>query len=216
MKKILLATALMAFRRKHKSDLRLLWVATIGNEINNGDLTGLRVAEEMKGYLKPWLKTDLFWKFQIDPANVGLKENWEGKPWEELSTWNNFRTDRFWEQQFEFDEPNDLPEQLAKAIFTYDGIGWYATRHPVPPDWKGRQIYLRFGAVDESCKVFVNGKPAGERVFKGKNDWKTPFEIRIDPQIDWSRKEQIITVRVQDTGGSGGIWRPVWLVSKNP
>lgn len=210
------AEALTTFRKKHKDDLRLLWVSVIGNEINNGDLTGLRVAEEMKGYLKPWLKTELFWKFQIDPQDVGLKEKWQDKPWDALSQWSDLRTDRFWEQQFAFDEPNNLPEELAGKISDYDGIGWYATRHAVPADWKGRQIFLRFGALDESGRIFVNGQLAGKREFKNKNDWKTPFEIRIDPQINWDRKEQVIVVRVEDSGGVGGIWRPVWIVSKNP
>lgn len=209
------ADALTAFRKQHKDDLHLLWVGVIGNEINNGDLTGLRIADEMKGYLKPWLKTELFWKFQLDPHDVGLKEKWQEKSWEEMAGWSDFRTDRQWERQFEFDEPNNLPEDVAKQIFNYDGVAWYATRHAVPSDWKGRGIFLRFGAVDESCRVYLNGKFVGERVYKNKNDWKTPFEIRIDPYIDWSRERQIITVRVHDQGGSGGIWRPVWIVSKN-
>lgn len=210
------AEALMAFRKKHKDDLRLLWRGIIANEIGNGDLTGLRIADEMRGYAKPWLKTDLFWKFQIDPRDVGLKEKWQDKTWDALSGWSDFRTDRFWERQFELDEPNNLPEELARQIFTYDGIAWYATQHAVPSDWKGREIFLRFGAVDDSCQVFVNGKLAGERIFKEPNDWKTPFEIRIDPYIDWNRDQQLITVRVKDQSGVGGIWRPVWIVSKKP
>ena len=68
--------------------------------------------------------------------------------------------------------------------------------------------------MDESCTVFVNGKLAGEHLFKEKSDWKTPFEIRIDPCVDWDKRQQVVTVRVLDTGGNGGIWCPVWLVSK--
>jgi len=30
----------------------------------------------------------------------------------------------------------------------------------------------------------------------------------------WDRPVQNIIIRVEDTNGQGGIWKPVWLVSK--
>ena len=103
---------------------------------------------------------------------------------------------------------------LFRSLPSYDGIGWYTTRVAVPDDWKDRRIFLRFGAVDESCWVYVNGAPAGEHLYKDTNDWKTPFEIPINNRIDWDKPQQVITVRVEDQAGLGGIWRPVWVVSK--
>lgn len=208
------AEALLAFRRKHKEDLPLRWIGVFARELGDGDLTGLLIADEMKDYLKPWLPTELFWKFQIDPQDAGLAAKWQERPWQAMVGWPEFRTDRFIEGQFEFDEPNNLPKELAEVILNYDGISWYATQIAIPADWRTRQVFLRFGAVDESCRVFVNGKPAGEHIYKETNDWKTPFEIRIDNVADWSREQQTITVRVQDTAGMGGVWRRVWLVSK--
>ncbi len=208
------AERLLAFRRRHKDDLPLRWLGVFARELDNGDLTGLMIAEEMRDYLKPWLPTDLAWKFQIDPQDKGLKEQWQKRPWNFVSDWVAFRTDRFIERQFEFDEPHNLPEELAEAIFDYDGISWYATRIRIPRNWRNRKILLRFGAVDESCWVYVNGRLAGEHLYKERNDWKTPFEIRIDTLADWDADLQDIRVRVQDTAGMGGIWRRVWLVSK--
>ena len=72
-----------------------------------------------------------------------------------------------------------------------------------------------FGAVDESAWVYVNGKPAGEHTFAKSNDWTAPFLIRIDSLISWEKPVQDITVRVEDKGGAGGIWKPVWLVSRS-
>ena len=34
--------------------------------------------------------------------------------------------------------------------------------------------------------------------------WCTPFEIRIDPSIDWERPFQLFTVRVEDKAGAVG------------
>jgi hypothetical protein len=208
------AKTLLAFRRKHKKELPLQWLGVFSMELGNGDLTGFKLSKTMKGYLKPWLKTDLFWRFTLDPEDVGLKKKWQNKTWTDTTSWDKLRTDRFWERQFAFDEKCTLSKPVADLIKRYDGIGWYATRISVPADWKGRKIFLRFGAVDESCWVWINGKKAGEHIYKLKNDWKTPFEIEIDKLVDWKKDKQTVMVRVEDKGGVGGIWRPVWLVSK--
>lgn len=131
-----------------------------------------------------------------------------------MADWHDFRTDRTWENQFAADDPIELPAEMAKVITSYDGIGWYATRVGIPPELKGRRVFLRFGAVDESCWVYVNGKLAGQHLYVKTNDWKTPFEIQIDGAIDWNEERQLVIVRVEDRAGLGGIWRPVWLVSK--
>jgi hypothetical protein len=68
--------------------------------------------------------------------------------------------------------------------------------------------------VDESCWVYVNGKLAGTHLFAKKDDWKTPFLIRIDPFVDWSKPDQLVNVRVEDKAGAGGIWKPVAVVAK--
>ncbi len=208
------AEKLLAFRRQNKDRLRLQWVGVFANEVNNGDLTGLLIADQMKDYLKPWLQTNLFWKFKLDQNDSGLQQKWQQLNWEQMNDWLQFRTDRFLERQVEFDEPHNFPAETAEVIFTYDGIAWYATQQAIPQDWRGRQIFLRFGAVDESCWVYVNGQFAGEHIYKEKNDWKTPFEIPINNCIDWTAPQQTITVRVEDRGGMGGIWRRVWVVSK--
>ena len=81
----------------------------------------------------------------------------------------------------------------------------------IDPAWKGKEISLVFGAVDESAWGWVNGKFAGKRLYINDSDWKTPFAIPITDVIDWDRKQQTVPVRVLDTNGAGGIWRPVML-----
>ena len=96
----------------------------------------------------------------------------------------------------------------------YDGIGWYALRLAGPKAWKGKKICLLFGAVDESAWVYLNGKYCGERVFKDPDDWKRSFAIRIDQNINWNSRWQTIVVKVRDTNGQGGIYRPVTLAAE--
>lgn len=208
------AAKLLAFREKYKDELKLQWMGVFAFELGNGDVSGFEIARQMKGYLKPWLPTELFWRFKMDPEDEGLKKNWQKKLWKDTKDWELFRTDRFWENQYNFDETNNLSDATNKVIGTYNGIGWYTTQVKVPANWKNRSVFIRFGAVDESCWVYVNGKLAGKHIYKHKNDWKTPFEIPMNKFIDWKKKKQLITVRVEDKGGAGGIWRKVWLVSK--
>jgi len=155
----------------------------------------------------------LQWRFQLDPQNVGLKEKWHEKTWEQTKNWNSIRTDNFWENPYKAEKY--MPEKLLRILKQYDGIGWYSTTMKIPEDWTNRDVFLYFGAVDESCWIYVNGKLVGTHLFKNRNDWNTPFAICINSAIDPDKEKQTITVRVEDKSGAGGIWKRVWLVSKN-
>ncbi len=204
--------ALLAFRHEHQDDLTSSWLGVFGNEAHFGDLAGLKTAERLKEYPLPWLATALAWRFKIDPKDLGLAEKWWQLPWSEMKTWELLRTDAPWENPYTGDS---TPSPALRAqLKNYDGIGWYATSERTPVQFRGRQVYLYFGGVDESCWVYVNGRLAGQHLFAKPDDWNTPFEIRIDPFIDWQQPEQTITVRVEDKGGAGGIWKTVWMVSR--
>jgi len=147
------------------------------------------------------------WYFQIDPKNIGLKEKWENYSYPRIrATWDIITTSTCWER-------GKTHPELMKELKKYDGIGWYAQNIRIPKKYEGKKLYLMFGAVDESCWVFINGKEVGKRLFKKSDDWKTPFKIRIDQAIDWENKSTTIIVRVEDKAGAGGIWQPVWIVT---
>lgn len=55
-----------------------------------------------------------------------------------------------------------------------------------------------------------------QHLFLKSDDWSTPFEIEIGPHVDHARPFQLVTVRVEDKAGAGGIWKRVWLVSQPP
>ena len=203
---------LLAFRRKHKDELRFPWVHVFGMEKTWGDIAGIELAQTMGKYLLPWLAMDQVWRFKLDPEDAGLRQKWPERAWEQTADWERIRTDEFWENQD--DEDKLLSPATRAKLKKYDGIAWYTLRYAVPEELRGRRVFLRFGAVDESCWIYVNGKLSGKHVFKKADDWKTPFEIRVDSHLDWSKKHQLITVRVEDKSGAGGIWRRVWIVSK--
>ena len=200
--------ALLRYRQKHKIPL-LPW-----NEQYYGDVCGIKRVMDFAAYTPPYVQTPLFWRFRLDPKDQGVKEKWfaDGRKiykWKELMP-----TNAAWEKPYKhYKFPS---AELRKKIANYNGLGWYATSIAIPENWKDRKIYLYFGAVDESAWVYVNGKKAGERLFKNPDDWTKPFAIEITKCIDWKKpREQFVVVRVKDTAGAGGIWKRVWLVSRS-
>ena len=198
--------ALLKFRREHGLE------EFPHHEQYWGDITGVRRVEQFKEFTPPYLRTPLFWSFRLDPKDEGQAQQWFKTAPADFRKWDKMPTNSNWENP---GRHYSYPSPETRALTAnYDGIAWYATTVTVPADWQNRDVLLYFGAVDESCWIYVNDKPAGEHLFRNRDDWTTPFTIPINDVIDWSKPEQTIIVRVEDKAGAGGIWKPVWLVSK--
>ncbi|NHA06869.1 alpha-galactosidase [Mucilaginibacter sp. HC2] len=99
----------------------------------------------------------------------------------------------------------------------YDGFGWYRNHVVIPSSLKQNaflkdSLRINLGSVDDNDEVFLNGKLIGR--FGGKTgDIKTgsfygPRTYTIaanNPAILWD-KENVLAVRIFDTGGDGGIY----------
>ena len=184
------------------------------NEAYWGDNCGIGLAREFQDFAPPHIRLPLLWSFRLDPRDEGVKEQWFAADRETVRKWGDFMsTDGPWENPVDH---SGLPAAATRAkTADYDGIAWYGTGIRIPADWQNRQIYLYFGAVDESCHVYINGKEAGHHLFEKPDDWKTSFTIPVDKSlINWNGETTVI-VRVEDKNGSGGIWKPVWLVSRS-
>jgi hypothetical protein len=205
--KVRAAVDLIHFRRKYKNRLNINWERLFNIEAKFGDCTGTRAAEVLGRY-DDFRKTPQWWVFCTDPEQVGEKEKWHELPYRELWKKNRqmLRIDAPWEKQRYLKD-----EKFRKMLESYDGIGYYCQTLPIPAEWKGKEIFLIFGAVDESAWVYVNGKFAGKHIFAAANDWQTPFAIPITDTIDWQKDKQTVVVRVEDKNGLGGIWKPVML-----
>jgi len=195
--------ALLQYRQAHKMPLFQ------GSEQHFGDVCGIRRVQNLAEYDPPYIPVPVLWKFRLDPDDVGLREQWflNQKDWKDV-----MGTDQPWENPAWYHKA--ITPELRKQTANYDGIAWYAKNVRIDPELKGRKIFLLFQAVDESAWIWFNGKKAGEHLYKNKDDWRTPFAIRIDELIDWNAKEQNIVVRVEDRSGLGGVWKPVYIVTK--
>ena len=104
--------------------------------------------------------------------------------------------------------------------------GLYKTEFTLPQEWQGRQIQLVFEAVFTDANVTINGRKAGKGLYQGGF---TRHTIDVSDRVFFGSKKNRLEVEVSkessnaqinmaerraDYWNFGGIWRPVFVVSK--
>jgi hypothetical protein len=96
------------------------------------------------------------------------------------------------------------------------GYGWYRTELPLTEARRARPFkYLHFSACDEDAWVYLNGRQVLEHTVANTGMlsteiWLIPFVVSLnDVKL---RGENLLAVRVRNTEGMGGIWKPVHLI----
>ena len=137
------------------------------------------------------------WKFHKDAFTKGDKEQWYSL--KSYKDWKPIKIATFWEKQ---------------GFAGYDGFAYYQLSYKVPRKAPAnKKCYLYFLGVDEQAWVYVNGKLAGKHTGDPKKMWLEPFLIDITPYINRGQSNSIV-VKVHDSGGGGGIWQDVLLLSE--
>ena len=80
------------------------------------------------------------------------------------------------------------------------GKGYYQRTFKMPRDWSNKQIHLKFGAVYQTAKVWLNGKLLGEHV-----GGYTPFEFNITDQVYFDNENSVV-VMADNTYKRGAWW----------
>ncbi len=91
-----------------------------------------------------------WWDFSFDPNEEGMENGWYQA---------DARMERMinvpfcWESSLSgVEDPN------------YMGQAWYQKKVTVDKNWDGQKVFLKFGAVDWKCKLWVNGQEVGEHI----------------------------------------------------
>ena len=136
----------------------------------------------LKKYPRPqfkreeWVNLNGKWQFEFDDANVGLKQGWwKGK---KLSSEINVP------YVFECAESGINDKTPHKYV-------WYARDLNVPKEWKGKRVFLNFGAVDYIAEVYVNGV-----LVKTHCGGNTAFSAEITDWVNYEKDR--VYVRVID------------------
>ena len=127
------------------------------------------------------------------PLDVSAEEI---KRWKETSfddtSWPRMNVPGLWEQQ----APGDL-----------DGVVWLRKTINLTAAQAGKESVLEIGMVDDSDNTYVNGKKIGET----KSKWNEKRSYHIPAGV-LKEGNNVIAVRVEDTGGGGGIHGDAELV----
>ena len=97
----------------------------------------------------------------------------------------------------------DLPQAWELSeVGSFDGAVWF--RRKIYLDEMIQGAVLHLGAIDDRDQTYVNGALVGEHMSNGQ--WQIEREYEIPDGI-LKKGENVISVRVLDTGGGGGIFR---------
>jgi len=130
------------------------------------------------------------WRFSPDKKNIGTSEKWYAVSFDD-SQWAMLDAGKKWEEQ-------GYPD--------LDGYAWYRKTIDIPEDWKGKDVWVKFAAVNDAYDLYLNGEHmsyfgAANVTFADK-----PSFTKVTDKINYGG-ENLITVRVNDWGNSGGLWR---------
>lgn len=173
------------------------------------------------------------WSRSIDPGNA-----WKEYPRPAMVRASYSNLNGMWD--YCFTTSSDIPARFEGQIpvpfspeAPLSGVGrqlapdeflWYRRSFLLPARQKGRRVLLHFGAVDQECIVYLNGKQAGEHT-----GGYLPFTLDITDIAEECSNELLVRVRdYSDTsyysrgkqklarGGmfytaQSGIWQTVWL-----
>ncbi len=159
-----------------------------------------------------WQNLNGVWEFAFDPNDVGVKEGWFAPdapsfplrivvpfPWE--SKWSGIQR----------------PD--------YKGVAWYRRSFTVPKEWKGKRLWICFGAVDWHAIVWINSQSVGEHE-GGYSEFR--FDVTDKVRIN---EPNLLVVRVLDFTdhetpigkqtpswytSTSGLWQTVWLEATGP
>ncbi|MFH1371113.1 MAG: sugar-binding domain-containing protein [Planctomycetota bacterium] len=145
------------------------------------------------------------WKFNKADANGAEASGFDDSSWTEVSlphTWND--------------------KDTLRGGNYYRGPGWYRLKLDIPASAKEKRVFVHFEAASIVADVYFNGVHLGQH--RGAF---TAFCYELTPHIRWDG-DNVLAVRVDNSSFKdvppisgdfnifGGIYRPVWLVIKNP
>ncbi|MFW6289416.1 MAG: sialate O-acetylesterase [Mariniphaga sp.] len=125
---------------------------------------------------------------EIPDEDKGIQENkpvWAGLDYND-ENWRKIKTPMYWENQ---------------GYIDIDGIGWYRKDIRLNEQQTNANLTLHLGKIDDSDITFFNGIEIG----KTENKYDQERIYTIDKKY-LKPGRNVIAVRVQDTGGNGGIW----------
>lgn len=155
------------------------------------------------------------WFFCVDLLDTGLRQKWfamtPSRPEDRVEPWDY--------------DPHDggtaqVPscwQMLKEKWYFFEGSAWYTRHLAVAPLAAGRRRFLRIGAAQYDCKVFVNGTFLGNH-YGGSTPFCVELTGALETDDNWitlcvnnTRTLDRVPMRNTDWFNYGGVYREVAL-----
>ena len=138
---------------------------------------------------------------EIDPEEETLKRNAIIKGADQKVSDANYRPD-FDVSQWKMMTIPTLWEASDTTLRTFDGFVWFQKSVTLPARYAGKPLTLHLGAIDDDDITWFNGQRVG-----ATQGYTQPRTYTLPGEVV-KAGENIITVRVQDNMGGGGLYGP--------
>ena len=158
-------------------------------QIENADQSGGQTYEQK---MKNWMN-------MLAEKDAGLKQlqpQWLS-PSQDVSSWQSMTIPTVWEQA---------------GMPGFDGIVWMRKNITIPQSWEGKELKVNLGTIDDTDLTYFDNELIGSGA-----GFITPRNYKVSGD-KVKAGNHVITVRITDTGGEGGIWGAkgvMSLVSEN-
>lgn len=122
---------------------------------------------------------------KIDAAEVAKLSQWKNTDYDDAA-WPQIQVPDLWEHQ----QPGAQ----------FDGIIWYRKEITLDETDAGKPAQLQLAMIDDNDETYVNGVKVG-----GINGYNVKRVYTVDASL-LKKGKNVIAVRVEDTGGGGGIY----------
>lgn len=149
-------------------------------EVQKKQLSTSEIKEKYK-------KDSISWQIVAQKTDRGYqnyKPVWANSDFDD-SSWKEMKIPSNWEEQ-------GLPG--------FDGVVWFRKKIDIPASWQHKPLVLNLDVIDDNDIAYFNGIEIGKTI-----GWNLTRKYTIPASLV-KKGEAIITVRVFDTGGGGGIY----------
>ena len=155
------------------------------------EIESIRKSEPLQADYQKWLNT--LKKVDLKPAGI---DQWKDLSFNDETVQSAEYNDSKWPVMV-------LPTQFERIIGDFDGAVWFRKMIDIPKNMEGKDLTLSLGPIDDMDRTYFNGKLIGSTEVSGfwqaERNYQIPASL-VKPGVN------LISVRVLDTQGDGGIY----------
>ena len=125
------------------------------------------------------------WQNAIDAEDPGIVNKWYQTSLD-ITGWEKMKLPQTWE---------------GAGLPSLDGVVWFRKEFNVPAADAAKEAVINLGPIDDSDETYLNGVKIG----KTENRYDAPRVYKV-PAGSLKAGLNVISIKVIDTGGGGGLW----------